>query len=1177
MLRSVTTLSTLLSLLTLALAVPAGAQDATLTVDLLDFEEVECGQLTGVLATFESPDAPSVGPVTYELPYPPGVTPDFDPALTSSPLIINLATPIGGESPKTTLVEGLAPGDTRLLLEIDSLCFQDCAPIPFTNQVTMLFRIDTDFRGQLPFTATVTGPDFPTDRDSTTGTVNCDLFPQPRRVAATKTWELLLDADGDRLPDPGDRLRYTTRIVIEDGTAEGLTYQVPQQPHLELVAGSVATSGTVLRGNTSGDTTVEIDLGEVTSSTRFITYEVTISSVPAGVDEVSCQGTVSGENIPTVLTDDPTTQLVDDPTVTPLDFEPDLAVEKTSPVSQASPGEVVLFELSHLNHGRSVSGPAVLEETVPQHGRFLAQASSSGWSCTPDSGPGATCRLALGSLPPSSSPATATFAVEVASPLAADATLLTNTVRIFDDGSEGPDTNLANNLDSVTLRLLGASELTVTKTLDPSSNPAPGGLLVWSLVAANEGDREAADVFLTETVPQQTTFEPELSDPAWSCPNLAPGTQCNLTLGDLPGGASRTVRFAARLADPLPAGLETVENCVAIGETASPDPPTETCVGSPVPGGAPDLAVTKSDGGASVRPGESVLYILDVANLGSRGASGVLLEDTVPENTRFEPAASDPEWLCTGSATAGDLCRLDLGEIGGGGATRSAVFAVTVDPTLPQGVSAIENTVLVSDDGLSGPDADPSNNEDSEITPLTGVMPEVELAKTTLPASDPRPGGLLVWEIRATNTGNQDSKSFELIETVPPRTSFLPETSSPEWSCEAIDPGSVCRASIPALPAGGSVALTFAVRISETLPAGAERIENCAEAELPGTDSGMVESCARTPLEDAAPDLALTKTDDEATASPGGLLTYRFSVSNLGPQTATGVFVEDTLPPGTSPVGEDADPAWLCQSSPAAPTRCRLEIVSLAPGESLSADLTVRISPDLVEGVTALTNTATVSDDGANGADLDPTNNEATEETPVVFTEDPPDSPPRLEATLTDVLVKDLGTTGAGPGDALVYIAQVRNVGDVEAREVELAITPDPLTSLIAGSVQPDQGSVLTGNSAGDTEVLIALGTLAPGDFTELIYEVDIGELPDGVTHLSSQGEASATDAAPEPTDDPDTPEDDDPTLTPVVGAAPDPAEIPTVGEAGLAVLAVLLASMAAAHLRRRRIEELPR
>src|SRR6185369_6232659 len=50
-----------------------------------------------------------------------------------------------------------------------------------------------------------------------------------------------------------------------------------------------------------------------------ITFEVTINSpLPAGVTQISAQGTVSGDNFATVSTDDPETALLNDPTVTAL-------------------------------------------------------------------------------------------------------------------------------------------------------------------------------------------------------------------------------------------------------------------------------------------------------------------------------------------------------------------------------------------------------------------------------------------------------------------------------------------------------------------------------------------------------------------------------------------------------------------------------------------------------------------------------------------------------------------------------------------------------------------------------------------------------------------------------------------------------------------------------------------
>ena len=55
---------------------------------------------------------------------------------------------------------------------------------------------------------------------------------------------------------------------------------------------------------------------------------------------------------------------------------------------------------------------------------------------------------------------------------------------------------------------------------------------------------------------------------------------------------------------------------------------------------APDLAVSKSDGGASVVPGTSITYTLSYANTGNQDAIGVVLRH--PPLVRFLPASPCP-------------------------------------------------------------------------------------------------------------------------------------------------------------------------------------------------------------------------------------------------------------------------------------------------------------------------------------------------------------------------------------------------------------------------------------------------------------------------------------------------------------------------------------------------------
>ena len=160
--------------------------------------------------------------------------------------------------------------------------------------------------------------------------------PGPPLLIDPKEDSLLTDNDGNGLPSPGDVLLYTLTIRNAGETAaEGVTFSDSPDPNTSLVVGSVTTThGSVTSGNTSGDTTVGVDIGTIDpDETVTITFEVTIDAgLPSTVEQVENQGVVSGDNFEDSPTDDPDTEDPDDPTVT-------LIVHPTATPTPEDPGD----------------------------------------------------------------------------------------------------------------------------------------------------------------------------------------------------------------------------------------------------------------------------------------------------------------------------------------------------------------------------------------------------------------------------------------------------------------------------------------------------------------------------------------------------------------------------------------------------------------------------------------------------------------------------------------------------------------------------------------------------------------------------------------------------------------------------------------------------------------------
>lgn len=150
--------------------------------------------------------------------------------------------------------------------------------------------------------------------------------------------------------------------------------------------------------------------------------------------------------------------------------------------------------------------------------------------------------------------------------------------------------------------------------------------------------------------------------------------------------------------------------------------------------GGPDLVLTKDDGGVTVDPGDTIVYVLSLSNVGDEDATGVEVSETVPEGTTLVAGASDPLWVC-GDVTAGSSCTLDAGTVVVDAPVVTFNFAVQVDD--PTSVAEVTNVASVTDDGMNGDDNDPLNNVAVDTTPVDVPCNGVEDLVLTDPLGDP--------------------------------------------------------------------------------------------------------------------------------------------------------------------------------------------------------------------------------------------------------------------------------------------------------------------------------------------------------------------------------------------------------------------------------------------------------
>lgn len=141
-------------------------------------------------------------------------------------------------------------------------------------------------------------------------------------------------------------------------------------------------------------------------------------------------------------------------------------------------------------------------------------------------------------------------------------------------------------------------------------------------------------------------------------------------------------------------------------------------------------------------------------------------------------------------------------------------------------------------------------------------------------------------------------------------------------------------------------------------------------------------------------------------------------------------------------------------------------------------------------------------------------------------------APRRLAVTKSALPVEGSG------GSALDYEIAITNLGDEPISGVTLTDTPDPLTAIVAGSVATTQGSITTGNTAGDTAIGVDVGTLAGRTTVVVAFRVTVGAIPEGATSITNQATVTSVELGPIVSDDPLAPGATDPTVTPVGPAA---------------------------------------
>ncbi|MEZ4867001.1 MAG: LamG-like jellyroll fold domain-containing protein [Caldilineaceae bacterium] len=287
------------------------------------------------------------------------------------------------------------------------------------------------------------------------------------------------------------------------------------------------------------------------------------------------------------------------------------------------------------------------------------------------------------------------------------------------------------------------ADLVISKTASADSL-VPSDALTYTISYTNTGLTTAYDTVLTETVPVDTLFNATASSAGWSC-NSAAGTEgatCTLAIGAVEPQQSGSATFVVDLPAVISANVEVLTNTATIA-SRYPDlnPLDNAATVTTTVDAAPDLVLTKDDGGAVYAKGQAVTYTFTYANHGNQVAADVRIIDYLPD----EVASHDSDgFVCLFDTPANAYyCTLELGDLAPGD-SGEATFTRALFADFPPDV--ITNTAVISEStGL--PDSNPANNWAQVGTPTAGgvigtnvvtvTVNEGELAQATGYVTEP--------------------------------------------------------------------------------------------------------------------------------------------------------------------------------------------------------------------------------------------------------------------------------------------------------------------------------------------------------------------------------------------------------------------------------------------------------
>ena len=361
------------------------------------------------------------------------------------------------------------------------------------------------------------------------------------------------------------------------------------------------------------------------------------------------------------------------------------------------------------------------------------------------------------------------------------------------------------------------------------------------------------------------------------------------------------------------------------------------------------------------------------------------------------------------------------------------------------------------------------------------------------------PGSLIIYEIIVRNDGPGASAPQEVTDLLSP--SLNPVTER-QWISEsgltALINGNLVTWSVPSIQEGESVVMIVGSRLANDLANGSLLL-NQAElrgAGQPNTAPVLSDDPATPALNDptaltvsTGSSLRVEKSiiQGESTFAPGGIVSYRLTVTNEGDALTQRLVLSDSLPSGLTFI--EASPVATVTPQGIVSWRS----IDLSPAESASFVLRAQISRDSAEGELINNQARLLAELAAPILSDDPSTPALGDATTLTVS-----SAARLSLEKT---VRDVNGGVLRPGERVLFELTITNVGAEIARDIEVI---DPLSSLL---IEPNP----IGGQVREQIARWSILQLQPGATITLSLNARVSETARGGDLLTNQFAARET------------------------------------------------------------------